>query len=141
MLTLPSAFQRTNSPSLCGTYYPLSHCSPFVYVILCPKFSHCPLPRYFLNLSSYCVSCIICAHQHRTLFLIVFKPFMRVKLLQFYPTLCDPMGHSPLGSCVYGILQARILEWVFLHLVPPGKPIIVIYILYLFRLFNNYIFY
>ena len=26
------------------------------------------------------------------------------------PTLCDPMDHSPLGSSVHGILQARILE-------------------------------
>ena len=28
--------------------------------------------------------------------------------------LCDPMNHSPLGSSVHGILQARILEWVAL---------------------------
>ena len=28
------------------------------------------------------------------------------------PTLCDPMGCSPPGSSVHGILQARILEWV-----------------------------
>ena len=27
-------------------------------------------------------------------------------------TLCDPLGCSPLGSSVHGILQARILEWV-----------------------------
>ena len=33
-------------------------------------------------------------------------------LLQSCPTLCDPMGSSPLGSSVPGILQARILEWV-----------------------------
>ena len=26
-------------------------------------------------------------------------------------TLCDPMDHSPPGSFVHGILQARILEW------------------------------
>ena len=31
---------------------------------------------------------------------------------QSYPILCDPMDCSPLGSSVYGILQARILEWV-----------------------------
>ena len=61
-------------------------------------------------------------------------------------TLCDPMDCSPLGSSVFGILQARILEWVpmpssrespqpmdhplcLLHwqagplpLAPPGKP-------------------
>ena len=27
-------------------------------------------------------------------------------------TLCDPMNYSLPGSSVYGILQARILEWV-----------------------------
>ena len=32
--------------------------------------------------------------------------------LQSCSTLCNPMDHSPLGSSVHGILQARILEWV-----------------------------
>ena len=27
------------------------------------------------------------------------------------PTLCDPMDCSPPGSSVYGIFQARVLEW------------------------------
>ena len=34
------------------------------------------------------------------------------KSLQSCPTLCDPIGGSPLASAVPGILQARILEWV-----------------------------
>ena len=34
------------------------------------------------------------------------------KSLQSYPTLCDPVDGSPLGSSVPGILQARTLEWV-----------------------------
>ena len=34
------------------------------------------------------------------------------KLLQSCPTLCNPIGGSPLGSAVPGILQARTLEWV-----------------------------
>ena len=34
------------------------------------------------------------------------------KPLQWCPTLCDPVGSSPPGSSVHGILQARILEWV-----------------------------
>ena len=34
------------------------------------------------------------------------------KLLQSCPTLCDPIDGSPPGSCVPGILQARIFEWV-----------------------------
>ena len=34
------------------------------------------------------------------------------KLLQSWPTLCDPIDGSPPGSAVPGILQARTLEWV-----------------------------
>ena len=34
------------------------------------------------------------------------------KSLQLCPTLCDPIGGSPPGSSVPGILQARTLEWV-----------------------------
>ena len=34
------------------------------------------------------------------------------KFLQSCPTLCDPIGGSPPGSPVPGILQARTLEWV-----------------------------
>ena len=35
-----------------------------------------------------------------------------VSVAQSCLTLCDPMGYSPPGSSVHGILQARILEWV-----------------------------
>ena len=38
--------------------------------------------------------------------------YICAKLLQLYPTLCNPMDCSLLGSSVQGILQARILEWV-----------------------------
>ena len=31
---------------------------------------------------------------------------------QLYPTLCQPMGCSLLGSSVHGLFQARTLEWV-----------------------------
>ena len=34
------------------------------------------------------------------------------KSLQSCPTLWDPIDHSPQGSSIPGILQARILEWV-----------------------------
>ena len=39
---------------------------------------------------------------------------MQVKVLatQSCPILCNPMGCSPPGSSVHGILQARIWEWV-----------------------------
>ena len=40
--------------------------------------------------------------------------FFKVKVLiaQSCLTLWDPMDHSPSGSSVHGIVQARILEWV-----------------------------
>ena len=41
-----------------------------------------------------------------------FYSFLRAKLLQSCPALCDPMDCSPPGSSVHGILQARVLEWV-----------------------------
>ena len=74
---------------------------------------------------------------------------MRAKSPQSRPTLCDPMDHSPPGSSVHGILQARILEWVavpssrglnprlscLLHWqagslswAPPGKPLTLCYL-------------
>ena len=34
------------------------------------------------------------------------------KLLQSWPTLCEPIDGSPPGSPVPGILQARTREWV-----------------------------
>ena len=37
---------------------------------------------------------------------------LAAKSLQSCPTLCDPTGHSPPGSPVPRILQARTLEWV-----------------------------
>ena len=36
----------------------------------------------------------------------------KVLVTQSCPTLCDPMDCSLQGFSVYGILQARMLEWV-----------------------------
>ena len=35
------------------------------------------------------------------------------KLFQLCPALCDTMDHSPPGSPVHGISQARILGWEY----------------------------
>ena len=43
---------------------------------------------------------------------ISFPPPCKVLVNQLCPTLCNPMDCSPPGSSVYGILQARILEWI-----------------------------
>ena len=40
------------------------------------------------------------------------KACVYAQLLQSCLTLCDPTDCSPPGSSVYGILQARIMEWV-----------------------------
>ena len=40
---------------------------------------------------------------------------------QSCPTLCDPVGCSPPGSSVHGILQARILEWVAICRHPTNQ--------------------
>ena len=45
---------------------------------------------------------------------------MCAKSLQSYPTLCNPMDCSLLGSSVHGILQARILEWVTMPFLLHG---------------------
>ena len=42
--------------------------------------------------------------------------------LQWRLTLCDPMDCSPPGSCVHGILQARILEWVAMPFSRGASP-------------------
>ena len=103
---------------------------------------------------------------HQDLFCIVLNSFIEIPLayqvcvcvymsvcvcvqLLSYVRLCDPMDCSPPGSSVYGIFQARILEWVaisfcrgssqprdqtrisvspalaggFFTIVPPGKPV------------------
>ena len=39
-------------------------------------------------------------------------PVVLCLVAQLCPTLRDPMGCSPPGSSVHGILQVRILEWV-----------------------------
>jgi len=43
---------------------------------------------------------------------LLFSAAAAAKLLQSYPTLCDPVDSSPPGSTIPGILQARTLEWV-----------------------------
>ena len=46
-------------------------------------------------------------HWKQLIFLLLLK-----RLPQSYMTLCHPMDCNPPGSSVYGILQARIREWV-----------------------------
>ena len=52
--------------------------------------------QFFLSKTKQC-ACMPCVH---------------AKSLQSCPTLCHKMNCSPPGCSVYGILQARVLEWV-----------------------------
>ena len=63
---------------------PLFHYKPKVFCNLKMKTHQCP-SLVFLLLCSVTKSCL---------------------------TLCDPMDHSPPGSCIRGILQTRTLDWV-----------------------------
>ena len=49
---------------------------------------------------------------HSLTFSLVTAAAASAKSLQSCPTLWDPIDHSPPGSPVPGILQARTLEWV-----------------------------
>ena len=40
---------------------------------------------------------------------------VKVLVIQLCLTFCDPLDCSPPGSSVYGILQARVLEWAVIH--------------------------
>ena len=53
-----------------------------------------------------------CPPETITTLLICFMKKVKVLADQSCLILCDPMGYSLPGSSVYGILQARILEWV-----------------------------
>ena len=57
------------------------------------------------------------------------------KSLQSCPTLCDPIGVSPPGSLVPGILQARTLEWVAISFSTAWKWKVKVKLLSRVRLF------
>ena len=61
--------------------------------------------------SSGCSSCSREAPSCREISLAL-RLCVRAQSFQACLTLCDPMGCSPSGSSVHGILQARIVEWV-----------------------------
>ena len=44
--------------------------------------------------------------------------------LRLCPTLCDPIDGSPLGSTVYGVEQARTLEWVAIIITVKNLEIV-----------------
>ena len=77
-----------------------------------PHSHHSPLlrPRSYsvLTWSSFWLCCL-CLN---LLFLWGVCGCVHTKLLQSCPTLCNPMDCCLPGSSVFGILQAKILEWI-----------------------------
>jgi len=59
------------------------------------------------------------------------------KSLQSCPTLCDPIGGSPPGSPIPGILQARTLEWVAISFSNAWKWKVKVKLLSRVRLFTT----
>ena len=62
-----------------------------------------------------CLECLWCARFYSKCLrrIITFECLgTQVLVTQLCLTLCNPMDCGPPGSSVYGILQARILEWV-----------------------------
>ena len=54
----------------------------------------------------------VCTNEREQRTICQHHPAAAAKLLQSYPTLCNPIDGSPPCSAVLGILQARTLEWV-----------------------------
>ena len=93
---------RDCSGPLSGVYNPGSHPSPYPTLSV----SSCPRDRTFslLDILTFQVELL-------TLVFLVHACVSHV-CVSSRVRLCDPVDCSPPGSSVYGILQARILEWV-----------------------------
>ena len=86
---------------------------------LSQKDKRCTIPCLWRNLQPVISDCEIIEKLHSCMCVCVYWSLLPVsgtcihaKLLRSWPTLFHPMNHSPPGSYVHGILQARILEWV-----------------------------
>ena len=64
---------------------------------------------HFMNVEFQARFSILFCHLHQEALLFLSAT---AKSLQSCLTLGDPIDGSPPGSCVHGILQARVLEWV-----------------------------
>ena len=63
------------------------------------------IPTGFLHRYYYCYCYYYCMVVV-LIYALTSRKYVKVKVMQLCPTLCDPMDYT-----VHGILQARILEW------------------------------
>ena len=89
----------SQGPAFCITNLPPSSILKLESGALQPAAQRCLLLRCrrVLGAGSVVLFRVVCVH---------------ARVLQSCPTLCDPMDHGSPGSSVWGILQARSLEWV-----------------------------
>ena len=77
-------------------------------LLFVPHVSHCPTG--FLSLPTSSLEC--CLWEIGPFLACCLKVKVTVLVAQPCPTLCNSMNCNLPGSSVYGILQARILEWI-----------------------------
>ena len=62
------------------------------------------------------------ATPHNCFFIVYILFVLHAKSLQLHLTLCNPMDHTPPGSSIHGVLQARVQEWVAMPSVYRTSP-------------------
>ena len=107
----------------------------YAWLVLDPKIMHLVPPLVYYLLVLWCIFfssiyfywssvALLCYYSFccRAKWISYMYTYEKVQVLVAWscPTLCDPMDHSPPGSSVHGILQARILEWLAI-LFPKGS--------------------
>ena len=89
-----------------------------IQTILCWYFhiDHCVISYTGKLLSlrdNYCGKWPSVNHARKSVhFQALLKSYCYCLVSKSCPTLCNPVDYSPPGSSVYGVLQAKILEWV-----------------------------
>ena len=119
--------KQLNKKIQCSHYYLLQ--SEIIIVITFPFSYSCSFSEFIFGFVFYLNRFLESNTLHKVPLLLfgaslVAQMVKKVKVLvtQSCPTLCDPMDWRPPGSSVYGILQARILEWVAISSSRVSSP-------------------
>ena len=99
-----------------------------IQTILCWYFhiDHCVISYTGKLLSlrdNYCGKWPSVNHARKSVhFQALLKSYCYCLVSKSCPTLCNPVDYSPPGSSVYGVLQAKILEWVTILFSRGSSP-------------------